>query len=55
MWKDITIIGAETVRGIHMACHMISSDIITKIFMNSNAIHYIKPEQAEILDIFNSS
>lgn len=64
VWKDITTIGADTImtkrrtqsrfrfdfeiRGIHVACHMISSDIITKIFMNSNAIHYIKPEQAEI-------
>lgn len=37
-----------------MACH-ISSDIITKIFMDSDAIHSIKPEDAEILDTFNSS
>lgn len=38
-----------------MACRMVSSDIITKILMNSDAIHYLKAEQAEILDIFNYS
>lgn len=38
-----------------MACRMISSDIITKILMNSDAIHYLKAEQAEILDIVSYS
>lgn len=71
VWKDIKFIGTVTITTkrrklttfgfdleicwIHNACHVISSDIITKMFMNPNSIPYINTRKVKILDTFNFS